>query len=207
MQLLGGDPDKDVAVLKLQAPNNVLSNLKPITVGTSANLQVGQKVFAVGNPFGLDHSMSQGIISGLGRELAVPSLRQVPIRNAIQTDAAINPGNSGGVLLDSRGRLIGINTAIADPSGPLPPLPLPGLSGWSWCLFGVWLASSDAQSAGCAGVLLSTGLCETSSVRRRACVLLLRNLCVPVSSSFFHSVLFTVFRVCVCVCKSVCMCM
>lgn len=104
-------------MLKLQAPDSVLSDLKPITLGTSANLQVGQRVFAVGNPFGLDHSMSQGIISGLGRELAVPTLRQIPIKNVIQTDAAINPGNSGGVLLDSRGRLIGINTAIADPSG------------------------------------------------------------------------------------------
>eukprot|EP00884_Botryococcus_braunii_P003646 jgi/Botrbrau1/13282/Bobra.27_2s0005.3 len=116
-KLLGGDPDKDVAVLKLQAPDNVVSGLKPVTVGTSTNLQVGQRVFAVGNPFGLDHSMTQGIISGLGRELAVPTLRQIPIKNVIQTDAAINPGNSGGVLLDSRGRLIGINTAIADPTG------------------------------------------------------------------------------------------
>ena len=87
-----------------------------------AGLQVGQKTYALGNPFGLDHSMSTGIISGLGRELASPNegsyaSRGTTLRGIIQTDAAINPGNSGGVLLDSKGRLIGINTAIADPSG------------------------------------------------------------------------------------------
>lgn len=88
-----------------------------VTLGTSANLQVGQKVFAIGNPFGLDHTLTQGIVSGLGRELATPGPRGVPIKNVVQTDAAINPGNSGGVLLDSKGRLVGINTAIADPTG------------------------------------------------------------------------------------------
>jgi S1-C subfamily serine protease len=81
-------------------------------------------VFAIGNPFGLDHTLTQGIVSGVGRELATPGYRGVPIKNVIQTDAAINPGNSGGVLLNSRGRLIGINTAIADPTGA-PDLALP----------------------------------------------------------------------------------
>ncbi|KAK9820272.1 hypothetical protein WJX72_008397 [[Myrmecia] bisecta] len=115
--LVGGDPDKDVAVLQLQAPPEKLRELKPVSLGNSSRLLVGQKVFAIGNPFGLDHTLTQGIVSGLGRELATPGYRGVPIRNVIQTDAAINPGNSGGVLLDSKGRLIGINTAIADPSG------------------------------------------------------------------------------------------
>ncbi|KAK9815107.1 hypothetical protein WJX73_007714 [Symbiochloris irregularis] len=115
-KFIGGDPDKDVAVLELQCPEEKKAELVPVTVGTSANLLVGQKVFALGNPFGLDHSMTQGIVSGVGRELTA-GYRGVPIKNVIQTDAAINPGNSGGVLLDSQGRLIGINTAIADPSG------------------------------------------------------------------------------------------
>jgi len=116
-KFIAGDPDKDVAVLQLLAPKEVLSALKPVTIGSSAGLQVGQKTYALGNPFGLDHSMSTGIISGLGRELASPGPRGASIRGIIQTDAAINPGNSGGVLLDSKGRLIGINTAIADPTG------------------------------------------------------------------------------------------
>ncbi|CAL5218990.1 g745 [Coccomyxa viridis] len=116
-KVIGGDPDKDIAVLQLQAPEEKLAELKPISIGTSTNLQVGQKVYAIGNPFGLDHTLTQGIVSGLGRELATPGFRGVPIKNVIQTDAAINPGNSGGVLLDSKGRLIGINTAIADPTG------------------------------------------------------------------------------------------
>jgi S1-C subfamily serine protease len=109
--IIGGDPSKDVAVLQLQAPPEVLKNLKPVSVGESSGLFVGQRVLAIGNPFALDHSLSAGIVSGLNRELATgvgPGLRGV-----IQTDAAINPGNSGGPLLDSRGRLIGINTAIA----------------------------------------------------------------------------------------------
>jgi len=121
-RFLAGDPDKDVAVLRLLAPPEVVRALKPVTLGSSAGLQVGQKTYALGNPFGLDHSMSTGIISGLGRELASPNegsyaSRGTTLRGIIQTDAAINPGNSGGVLLDSKGRLIGINTAIADPSG------------------------------------------------------------------------------------------
>lgn len=114
--MVGGDPTKDIAVLKLDAPPEILRDLKPIVLGHSSNLLVGQKIFAIGNPFGLDHTLTQGIISGLNRQLsgygAGPSLR-----NVIQTDAAINPGNSGGPILDSRGRLVGISTAIADPTG------------------------------------------------------------------------------------------
>ncbi|HTM18861.1 MAG TPA: trypsin-like peptidase domain-containing protein, partial [Kofleriaceae bacterium] len=84
--------------------------LVPIPVGTSGNLKVGQKVFAIGNPFGLDQTLTTGVISGLGRE--IQSVTRRPIQDVIQTDAAINPGNSGGPLLDSAGRLIGVNTAI-----------------------------------------------------------------------------------------------
>ena len=89
--------------------------LRPILIGNSADLQVGQKVFAIGNPFGLDQTLTTGVISGLGREIR--SVTDQPIDNVIQTDAAINPGNSGGPLLDSAGRLIGVNTAIVSPSG------------------------------------------------------------------------------------------
>jgi S1-C subfamily serine protease len=110
---VGWEPDKDVAVLKLDdAPTD---KLDPIEVGTSADLQVGQSVFAIGNPFGLDQTLTTGVISGLGRTIRSPTGRR--IRDVIQTDAAINPGNSGGPLLDSAGRLIGMNTAIASPSG------------------------------------------------------------------------------------------
>ncbi|DBA68502.1 TPA: hypothetical protein ACH3X2_013788 [Trebouxia sp. C0005] len=116
-KLIGGDPDKDIAVLQLECETSKIDELKPISLGQSSNLLVGQKVYAIGNPFGLDHTLTQGIVSGVGRELNTPGARGVPIRNVIQTDAAINPGNSGGVLLDSKGRLIGINTAIADPTG------------------------------------------------------------------------------------------
>ncbi len=111
-QLVGADPDKDLAVLKIQAPKHLLP---PIALGTSADLQVGQKVFAIGNPFGFDQTLTTGVISGLGREILSATGR--PIQGVIQTDAAINPGNSGGPLLDSAGRLIGINTAIVSPSG------------------------------------------------------------------------------------------
>lgn len=114
-KLIGGDASKDIAVLQLDAPPAVLQNLKPVALGTSSSLFVGQKVLAIGNPFGLDHTLTSGIISGLNRELA--NGYHAGLRNVIQTDASINPGNSGGPLLDSRGRLIGINTAIADPSG------------------------------------------------------------------------------------------
>jgi S1-C subfamily serine protease len=111
-KLVGVEPDKDIAVLKIDAPKNLLP---PIPIGTSADLQVGQKVFAIGNPFGFDQTLTTGVISGLGREIVSATRR--PIQGVIQTDAAINPGNSGGPLLDSAGRVIGINTAIVSPSG------------------------------------------------------------------------------------------
>jgi S1-C subfamily serine protease len=110
-RLVGGAPDKDLAVLYIDAPK---SRLHPILVGTSHDLQVGQKVFAIGNPFGLDQSLTTGIISALNREIEAGGRK---VRGVIQTDAAINPGNSGGPLLDSAGRLIGVNTAIYSPSG------------------------------------------------------------------------------------------
>ena len=110
--LVGAAPDKDLAVLQIDAPPHLL---QPIPVGESVNLQVGQKVFAVGNPFGLDQTITSGIISALGREITAITGRK--IRDMIQTDAAINPGNSGGPLLDSAARLIGVNTAIYSPSG------------------------------------------------------------------------------------------
>jgi S1-C subfamily serine protease len=110
--LVGASPDKDIAVLQINAPKKLL---QPITVGESANLLVGQKVFAIGNPFGLDRTITSGIISALGRQIKSVSGRM--IHGMIQTDAAINPGNSGGPLLDSAGRLIGVNTAIYSPSG------------------------------------------------------------------------------------------
>ena len=111
-ELVGVFPDRDLAVLRIDAPKE---KLKPISLGTSKDLQVGQKVYAIGNPFGLDQTLTTGIISALNRE--IESVTQRPIRGMIQTDAAINPGNSGGPLIDSAGRLIGVNTAIASPSG------------------------------------------------------------------------------------------
>lgn len=110
--LVGAAPDKDLAVLQISAPAN---RLQPINVGESKSLMVGQKVFAIGNPFGLDHTLTAGIVSALGREIKAVTGRT--IRDVIQTDAAINPGNSGGPLLDSSGRLIGVNTAIYSPTG------------------------------------------------------------------------------------------
>jgi len=110
--LVGAAPDKDLAVLKVNAPPG---RLAPLILGRSGDLVVGQRVLAVGNPFGFDHTLTTGVVSGLGRELRSPSGRR--IRDVIQTDAAINPGNSGGPLLDSSGRLIGINSAIFSPSG------------------------------------------------------------------------------------------
>jgi len=109
---VGVAPDNDLAVLRIDAPAN---RLKPIPVGSSKDLQVGQSVYAIGNPFGLDQSLTTGVISALGRE--IESVTRRPIQGVIQTDAAINPGNSGGPLLDSAGRLIGVNTAIYSPSG------------------------------------------------------------------------------------------
>jgi S1-C subfamily serine protease len=111
-RLTGQAIDKDLAVLQIEAPK---SKLRPIPVGKSSDLKVGQSVFAIGNPFGLDQTLSVGVISGLGRQ--VPSFAGGTITGAIQTDAAINPGNSGGPLLDSAGRLIGVNTAIFSPTG------------------------------------------------------------------------------------------
>ncbi len=108
----GTYPDKDLAVLKIDAPR---AKLPPVPLGTSNDLQVGQKAFAIGNPFGLDQTLTTGVISALGRE--IESVNKRPIRNVIQTDAAINPGNSGGPLFDSAGRLIGVNTAIVSRTG------------------------------------------------------------------------------------------
>jgi S1-C subfamily serine protease len=111
-ELVGAAPEKDLAVLLIRAPRD---KLHPIPVGRSEDLRVGQSVYAIGNPFGLDQSLTTGVISALGRE--IESAARIPIRDVIQTDAAINPGNSGGPLLDSAGRLIGVNTAIYSPSG------------------------------------------------------------------------------------------
>lgn len=109
---VGAEPNKDLAVLKIEAPKEELQTIK---VGSSEALKVGQSVFAIGNPFGLDYTLTTGIISALGREIT--STNNVKIREVIQTDAAINPGNSGGPLLNSNGQLIGVNTAIYSPSG------------------------------------------------------------------------------------------
>ena len=106
-RVVGVAADKDLAVLKIDAP---AQGLYPLSVGRSDNLKVGMMALAIGNPFGLDRSLSKGIISALGREFR--SLTGRTITGAIQTDAAINPGNSGGPLLDSGGRLIGVNTTI-----------------------------------------------------------------------------------------------
>ncbi|MDH4184055.1 MAG: trypsin-like peptidase domain-containing protein [Nitrospinota bacterium] len=110
--LVGVAREKDVAVLKIDAP---AAKLRPIPVGDSANLKVGQTVYAIGNPFGVGQTMTSGIVSALNRE--IQSLSDRTIQGVIQSDAAINPGNSGGPLLDSAGRLIGINTQIVSPSG------------------------------------------------------------------------------------------
>ena len=110
--LVGAFPDRDLAVLRIDAPKD---KIKPISIGTSKDLVVGQKVYAIGNPFGLDQTLTTGIVSALNRE--IESVTRRAIRGVIQTDAAINPGNSGGPLLDSAGRLIGVTTAIASPSG------------------------------------------------------------------------------------------
>ncbi|MCE2745055.1 MAG: trypsin-like peptidase domain-containing protein [Burkholderiales bacterium] len=111
-RLVGIAPSYDLAVIRLV---NKPANLRPIPVGTSGDLLVGQSVFAIGNPFGLSKTLTAGIVSALGRTLPVSNGREIP--DVIQTDAAINPGNSGGPLLDSAGRLIGVNTAILSQSG------------------------------------------------------------------------------------------
>jgi S1-C subfamily serine protease len=115
-KVLGQDEDKDIAVLLIEEKDGEFTQLRPIPTGSSADVLVGQKVFAIGNPFGLDHTLTTGIVSGIHREIQ-SGITGRPIQDAIQTDAAINPGNSGGPLLDSSGDLIGINTAIYSPSG------------------------------------------------------------------------------------------
>ncbi|GIW89161.1 MAG: serine protease [Isosphaeraceae bacterium] len=111
-QLIGTDPNNDVAVVRIAAPPD---KLVPLPFGESGNLKVGQKVLAVGNPFGLERTLTTGIISSLDRSIRAKNGRT--IKGIIQTDAAINPGNSGGPLLDTRGRVIGINTAIVSSVG------------------------------------------------------------------------------------------
>ena len=112
-KLIGGDPDTDLAVIRLlEKPREALT---VIPLGDSDRLSVGQKVLAIGNPFGLDRTLTTGVISGLQRPIRARNDR--PIEGAIQTDASINPGNSGGPLLDSHGRMIGINSQILSPSG------------------------------------------------------------------------------------------
>jgi len=110
--IVGVSPEHDLAVLKIDAPPQ---RLRPIPVGTSSDLRVGQRVFAIGSPFGLDQSLTTGVISALGRIIDADG--GLVVSGVIQTDAAINPGNSGGPLLDSSGRLIGVNTAIVSSSG------------------------------------------------------------------------------------------
>lgn len=110
--VVGTAPEKDIALLKIDAPG---ADLSPIPLGDSDQLSVGRKVLAIGNPFALDTTLTVGVVSALGRE--IKSISNRTIKNVIQTDAAINPGNSGGPLLDSRGRLVGVNTAIYSPSG------------------------------------------------------------------------------------------
>ncbi|MCB9866554.1 MAG: trypsin-like peptidase domain-containing protein [Phycisphaerales bacterium] len=111
-EIIGIWPDNDIAVLQIDAPQD---KLQPISIGTSGDLKVGQKVFAIGNPYGLDFTFTSGIVSALNRE--IKAVTGDVISGVIQTDAAINPGNSGGPLIDSAGRLIGINTAIFSQSG------------------------------------------------------------------------------------------
>ncbi len=111
-ELVGTAPHKDIAVLKIYAPTD---KLKPLEIGSSSNLIVGQKVLAIGNPFGLDQTLTTGVVSALSRE--IKSIAGGTIHDVIQTDAAINPGNSGGPLLDSKGRLIGVNAAIVSQGG------------------------------------------------------------------------------------------
>lgn len=111
-EVVGVGPDKDLAVLKVSKPS---TELHPLPVGTTKDLRVGQKVLAIGNPFGWDQTLTTGVVSALNR--TITSINDRKIHDVIQTDAAINPGNSGGPLLDSSGRLIGVNTQIYSPSG------------------------------------------------------------------------------------------
>jgi len=111
-EVVGLAPERDLAVLKIDATK---AKLKALPLGDSGDLRVGRKVLAIGNPFGLDATLTTGVVSALGREIISPNQRK--ITNVIQTDAAINPGNSGGPLLNSEGKLIGVNTMIYSPSG------------------------------------------------------------------------------------------
>jgi S1-C subfamily serine protease len=113
--LVGASPEHDIAVLHVEIPAGEAPMPRPVPIGSSSDLLVGQNVYAIGNPFGLDHTLTTGVISALNR--SIDDERGGVIDNLIQTDAAINPGNSGGPLLDSAGRLIGINTMIFSPSG------------------------------------------------------------------------------------------
>lgn len=110
--LVGYSPDHDLAVLRINAPENLL---RPVLIGESNDLEVGQSVFAIGNPFGLNQTLTTGVISAISRTIESPSGKRID--DVIQIDAAINPGNSGGPLLDSAARLVGVNTAIYSPSG------------------------------------------------------------------------------------------
>ncbi len=112
-RVIDADPDNDLAVIKIEAPRE---NLSTIPLGESKGLRVGQKVLAIGNPFGLDRTLTTGIVSGLARPIRSEMTGKL-IEGVVQTDAAINPGNSGGPLLNSRGEMIGINTLIYSPSG------------------------------------------------------------------------------------------
>jgi S1-C subfamily serine protease len=116
-KVIGVEPRKDIAVLKLTSTKalSLLQSFTPFEIAHTPNLLVGQKTVAIGNPFGLDHSLTVGVISAVGREM--PGIGGVTIRDMVQTDASINPGNSGGPLLDSAGRLIGMNTLIFSQSG------------------------------------------------------------------------------------------
>jgi S1-C subfamily serine protease len=111
-RLVGTDPDNDLAIIKIDAPRD---QFQVLPLGSSNDLKVGQKVLAIGNPFGLEQTLTTGVISSLGR--TIRSENGTMVEDLIQTDASINPGNSGGPLLDTQGRIIGINTAIFSPSG------------------------------------------------------------------------------------------
>lgn len=111
-RVVGTDPQNDIAVLRIDA---YPGDITPLPLGSSHGLQVGQNAIAIGNPFGLDYTLTTGVISGIGREITGVAGNQIP--NVIQTDAAMNPGNSGGPLIDSAGRVIGVNTMIVSPSG------------------------------------------------------------------------------------------
>jgi putative serine protease PepD len=111
-RVVGKAPASDLALIKIEAPR---AAVKPLPLGSSRGVQVGQKVLAVGSPFGLGHSLTTGTVSSVGRDVRIS--RDVVIRGAIQTNAAINPGNSGGPLINSQGEVIGVNTAIFSPTG------------------------------------------------------------------------------------------